>query len=139
VISSLQIWVETSYFKIEDGEDRETSPGRLGRSFANWVAGRLKAYGEPVQQVRGEDWGWCVLLAGKPYRLWVGCGNRAKRIDEWGAFVAAEPKILQRLFRSVDVHPVLERVERHLDAIMHEVPRATAVWKEGGLGTPAFR
>jgi hypothetical protein len=139
VISSLQIWVETSYFKIEAGEDCQTNPRCFGRSFADWIAARLKARGEPVQQVLSEEWGWCVLLAGKPYRLWVGCGNRAERTDEWGTFVAEEPRIYQRLFRSVDVQPVLERVERHLEAIMHEVPRATAVWKEGGLGAPAFR
>ena len=128
--SMSQIWVETSFFKVEPGEDQETNPGIYGRAFAHWLADRLRARGEPVEQVLTEDWGRCVVLARRPYLLWIGCGNRADRIDEWGAFVTAEPGLFQRLFRTVDTRPGVARLHRVLDEIMHEVPHATRVWSE---------
>lgn len=50
-----QIWVETSFFEIEPGEDQETNPGVYGRAFAHWLADRLRSRGEPVEQVLAED------------------------------------------------------------------------------------
>jgi hypothetical protein len=127
-----QIWVETPFFEIESGEDEETNPGVYGRAFAHWLADRLKARGESVEQIVTEDWGWCVILTRKPYLLWIGCGNRADRTDEWGAFVTAEPGIFQRLFRTVDTRPAVAHLHRVLNEIMHEVPHAAKVWSEDG-------
>jgi hypothetical protein len=130
VTSAPQIWVETSFFEIETGEDQETNPGVYGRAFAHWLADRLKARGESVEQIVAEDWGRCLVLTRKPYLLWIGCGNRADRTDEWGAFVTAEPGLLQRLFRTVDPRPAVARLHRMLDEIMRGVPDATRVWSE---------
>jgi hypothetical protein len=135
--SGPQMWVQTSYFKVEPGEDRETNPGRYGRAFANWLAEKLRTYGEPVEEVFGEDWGWCVMVARQPYMLWVGCANRAERTDEWGAFVQAEPSFLQRLFGRIDDRPVVARLSRVLSKIMQEVPNATKVWSEDSLQSTA--
>ncbi len=77
-----------------------------------------------------EDWGRCVILTRKPYLLWIGCGNRADRTDEWGAFVTAEPGLFQRFFRTVDPRSAVARLHQVLDEIMHEVPHATKVWSE---------
>jgi hypothetical protein len=129
-VTSPQIWVETPFFEIEPGEDEETNPGVYGRAFAHWLAERLKARGESVEQIVAEDWGRCLVLTRKPYLLWIGCGNRADRTDEWGAFVTAEPGLVQRLFRTVDPHPAVARLHRMLDEIMRDVPDATRVWSE---------
>ena len=129
-MTSPQIWVETPFFEIEPGEDEETNPGVYGRAFAHWLAERLKARGESVEQIVAEDWGRCLVLTRKPYLLWIGCGNRADRTDEWGAFVTAEPGLVQRLFRTVDPHPAVARLHRMLDEIMRDVPGATRVWSE---------
>ena len=128
--SAQRLWVETPFFEVEPSEDQETNPGVYGRAFARWLADRLRARGEPVEQVLAEDWGRCVVLSRRPYRLWIGCSNRADRVDEWGAFVMAEPGLLQRLFRTADPGPVVARVHRVLDEIMHEVPQAVRVWSE---------
>lgn len=130
VASSPQIWVETSFFGVDSGEDAETNPGVYGRAFANWIAEQLKARGESVEKIVAEDWGRCVVITRKPYLLWIGCGNRAGRTDEWGAFVVAEPGLLQRLSGSVNPRPAVDRLHRVLDEIMHEVPHATGVWSE---------
>lgn len=134
VTPTSQIWVETNFFKVEPGEDEGTNPGRYGRAFANWISERLKVRGETVEQVIPEDWGWCVVLTRKPYLLWIGCGNRADRTDEWGAFVTAEPNVIQRFFRTVDTGPAVARLTKVLKEIMQEVPQAKKVWTEGPAG-----
>jgi hypothetical protein len=128
--SGPQIWIETTYFKPESGEDQESNPGRYGRAFANWLAERFRARGEPVEQVLGADWGWCVMLRRQPYLLYVGCGNRSERTDEWGAFVEAKPGLWQKLFYRVDDRPVVARVHQVLSEIVREVPQVTKVWTE---------
>ena len=122
--------METSFFEIEPDEDAETNPGVYGRAFARWIAERLKERGESVEEIVSEDWGRCVIVTRKPYLLWIGCGNRAGRTDEWGAFVIAEPGLLQRLSGSVDLRTAVDRLHQVLDEIMHEVPQATRVWSE---------
>jgi hypothetical protein len=54
--SGSQIWVETPFSEIESGEDEETNPGVYGRAFTHWLADRLKARGESVDQIVAEDW-----------------------------------------------------------------------------------
>lgn len=131
--SAPHIWVQTSFFQIESGEDEQTNPGIYGRALANWLAEKLKARGEPVQKILSEDWGWCVMLTRKPYPLWIGCSNRDGRTDEWGAFVVAEPNILQRFLGRVDPEPTVARVHKVLQEVMHEVPDATKVWIEENI------
>jgi hypothetical protein len=130
-VSSASIWVSTPFFAIEPGEDQETNPGRYGRAFARWLAEQLAARGEPVQQVVAEDWGWCLILARKPCLLWIGCGNRDDRTDEWCAFVGAEPNLLQRLLCTVDTRPAVARLHVMLNEILQQAPLATEVWSEG--------
>jgi len=128
--SSSQIWVRTSFFHIEQGEDELTNPGRYGRAFSHWLAEQLKTRGEEVQEVLPEDWGWCVMLARKPYMLWVGCGNRNGVTDEWGAFVTAEPSLLQKLFSRTDSESTVNRIHKTLNEIMQHVPEFEKVWIE---------
>jgi hypothetical protein len=124
------IWVETPFFKIEPGEDRDTNPRRYGRAFAHWLAQELAGRGEPFQQIVAEDWGWCVVITRRPFLLSIGCGNRDGRTDQWGAFVIAEPCALQVLLRTVDTRPAVSRLHSILEEVMHKVPQATRVWSE---------
>jgi hypothetical protein len=126
----LQIWAHTSFFRVEPGEDEQTNPGCYGRAFANWVAEKLKGRGESVHEVLAEDWGWCVMLKRRPYLLWIGCSNRGGRTDEWGAFVVAELRVFQRLFRRLDTQPAIDRLQAMLLEIMKEIPGVTKVWVE---------
>jgi len=130
VTSTRPIWVATSFFEVEPGEDQETNPGIYGRAFARWLADRIRARGEPVEQVLAEDWGRCIVLARKPYLLWIGCSNRAGHTDEWGASVAAEPGLLQSLFQTVNPAATVTRLHQMLDEIVREVPQAVRVWME---------
>ena len=125
-----QIWVESDAFPVQPGEDEHTNPGRYGLAFSQWIAGRLRAEGEVVQDVIAEDFGWCVLLGGHPFRLWVGCGNEDESTTRWGAFVVAEPSLSQRLFNRVDTNPALEKTTMQLRKIMKQAPGAVRTWEE---------
>lgn len=82
--------IKSSAFPIEAGEDADTNPGVFGRSLANYLAAQMQERGWSVKGVLPEDFGYCVMLARKPLLLWIGCGNRGGRTDEWIAFAAAE-------------------------------------------------
>lgn len=119
-------FVTTTYFGVESEEDHRTSPGRFGKAFSHWVADRLRERGETVGQVIPEDFGWVVQLQNQPVRFWIGCGNREGSASEWGAYVVAEPSLLQRLLRLVDVRPEVERLSIVLQSILAAVPGGSA-------------
>lgn len=118
--------ITTDFFAVEPGEDSETNPGCYGRALATYLADRLRTRGESVEGVIAEDFGWCVMLSRKPFMLWIGCGNVEDSTTEWLAYVVAEPGLLQRIFRSVDPAPELQRLSALLGEIMQAVPGVTA-------------
>jgi hypothetical protein len=70
-----QVWFTSSFFQVEPGEDEEVNPGIYGKALAHWVADQLRSRKVKVAAVFPEDWGWCVMVEGQPFSLWVGCGN----------------------------------------------------------------
>lgn len=128
MLSTPQIWVRTSFFRIEPGEDRQTNPGRYGKKFANWLQVQLKTHGQSAEDVFPTDWGWCVALIRKPYPVWIGCGSRMGKTDEWGAFVAAEPSLIQRFFIKLDPQPIVGQTYRRLEEVMQRIPELTDIW-----------
>ena len=124
------ICFKTPFFQIEPGEDELTNPNIFGHALAKWLAESLKKRGEPVLEVLSEDWGWCVMLIRKPYRLWIGCGNRYGCIDEWCVFVEAEPNIFQSVFRRIDSGQSVNRIYKILQEIIHEIPDISEIWTE---------
>jgi hypothetical protein len=124
------ICVKTPFFQIELGEEELTNPGIFGHALAKWLAEALKKRGEPVLDVLSEDWGWCILLMKKPYKLWIGCSNKDGCTDEWGAFVVAEPNFFQSLFRRVDSSQDVNRAHKILHEIMQEIPDISEIWTE---------
>ena len=125
-----QVWVESEAFVVQPGEDERTNPGRYGLAFSQWIADQFRAAGVVVQDVIPEDFGWCVLLGGHPFRLWVGCGNEDGSTKDWGAFAVAEPSLSQRLFKRVDTGPALEKTTMQLREFMKRAPGAVRTWEE---------
>jgi hypothetical protein len=130
MISSDTIWARSTFFKPEDGEDQEANPGVYGRTFARWTSERLREAGIEVDEVFGEDWGWCIMLTRRPCRIFVACGHRFGQVDEWGASVVAEPGILQRFRRKADAAPYVQRVYELLLDIMRRSPECGEVHTE---------
>lgn len=106
-------WFTSSLFEAEPGEEVETNPRMYGRQPANWLRPRLSAFGYDVEEVFGEDWGWCVMCQRKPYSLWVACVNlrdyeHAKEGDPpppkerllWNVVPMAEAPFFKSLFGS---------------------------------------
>lgn len=112
-----------------DGEEQETNPGRFGKALAHWLADGLRGRGVLVDRVFAEDFGWVAMVSGKPYPLWLGCGNIEGSKMEWTIFPVAEPSLLQRLFKRVDHSKEIDALHKHLVEIVRTVPRVSnVVW-----------
>lgn len=118
--------ITTTAFKTEAAEDEETSPGRYGRAFAQFIADQLRARGEAVEAVIPEDFGWCVLLSHKPAKRFICCGNREGCVNEWMAFAVVETGLVSRLFGSVNIDAETDRLSRMIADIVREAPGVTA-------------
>ena len=118
--------IQTTAFGILEGEDAATNPGRYGRAFANYVADQFRARGEPVEAVTPEDFGWCVLLAQKPAKKFICCGNRDERTDEWMAFAVVEAGLIGRMFGGVNAAAETNRLSRLLGEVVQGAPGVTA-------------
>lgn len=118
--------ITTTAFQPGAGEDTETNPGVYGRDFAEFIADRLRARGEPVEAVMPEDFGWCVLLSRKPTKKFICCGNREGRVDEWMAFAVVETGLVSRLFGGVNIDAETDRLSRMIAEIVREAPDVSA-------------
>ena len=117
-----QVWFTSSFFRVEPGEDDEVNPGKYGKALAEWVADQLRKRGVAVGEVFPEDWGWCVMVSGQSFSLWVGCGNEDGSKTRWLLFPAAERGISQRLFKTVDTAPALSELKNHIAEIVRTIP-----------------
>jgi hypothetical protein len=70
-----QLWFKSDIFTVEPNEDEETNPFCYGKQLATWVAAKFCAVGYSPEPIIAEDWGWCVMLARKPFLLWIACGS----------------------------------------------------------------
>ena len=100
-------------FPTFPGEDEETNPGVFGKSLAEWFADGLRSRDIPVEEVLAEDFAWLVMVGGEPFRLFIACTSTSdlgKPVEEWQAFVRAEPSIIQRMFKRINTSPATQRV-----------------------------
>jgi hypothetical protein len=75
--------------------------------------------------VTEEDWGWRILLARKPFKLWLGCASYDED-GEWLVFI--EPsKASRRWFRKTDTRPLTEKVATELEIIVKDGGDATGL------------
>jgi hypothetical protein len=114
--------IRTASFPIKAGEDQETNPGVFGRALAEYLTLQIRARGESVEGIIPEDFGYCIMLRRKPFRLWVACGNRGERTDEWIAFAVAEGGLIRRALGTIDPSREVERLSELLGEIMREAP-----------------
>jgi hypothetical protein len=114
--------IKTTAFAIEPGEDAETNPGVFGRSLATYVAEQMRVRGESVEGLIAEDFGWCVMLRRKPLTLWIACGNREGRTEEWIAFAVAEGGLINKLLGKVNPSQEVRRISEMLGDIMQSAP-----------------
>ena len=109
-MSQHQMWFRSTLFDAEAGGPNYAK-APAGRQLADWLRDRLMSEGQAIEAVIPEDWGWCIMVQRKPYRLWIGCG----RVEEdpadaerstgrsptteviWSCYVAAERSILGKL------------------------------------------
>lgn len=124
-------------------EDEETiNPSRWGKRLAEFVRDNLPSYGVETEGVLCEDWGWLVGVVNPAYSLWIGCGpidddsqyQQPKESEgameapqlsgigmvEFSMFVVAEPGLLKRLFRRIDVAPGIARVVAAMESMLQE-------------------
>ncbi|HEY4215188.1 MAG TPA: hypothetical protein VGM84_27195 [Steroidobacteraceae bacterium] len=107
-------WVEPEDFRIDAREDVHAGLGDYGRAFAVSIAERLRVEGEPVLDVVPEDFGHCVILRRRPYLLWIGCAKEYGNTGRWGAFVCAQPNVLQHWMLAVQLRADIARVQARL-------------------------
>ncbi len=107
-------WVEPEDFRVDACEDAEGSPGDYGRGFALCIAKQLRGAGESVLDVVPEDFGQCVILKRRPYLLWIGCAKERGSTGRWGAFVCAQPNLLQQWMLAVQLRADIARVQARL-------------------------
>jgi hypothetical protein len=70
------------------------------------------------------------MISRKPCMLWLGCGNTDGSTTEWSVFPVAEPSLLQRIFKSVDPAPEIEKLKSHLIEFVPLIPGvANVVWE----------
>ena len=122
-----QVTFQTDFFKPIAGEEDATNPDRYGKALAQWLAERLKERGVGVVGIVPEDFGWVVMVSRKPFKLWLGCGNTDGSTNEWSVFPVAEPSMIQRLFRRVNLEPELENLRAHLADLIPLIPGVSNV------------
>lgn len=115
--SSNQIWIKSTSFGVEDGEDSETNKGVYGKALSQWLASKLKENGEQVVDVIAEDWGRCILLIKNP-PTFIGCANRWGETTEWGVFVEVKEGLLRSFFASASAGGEVRRLEALLVKIL---------------------
>jgi hypothetical protein len=130
-VSNPDLWFKSGLFDIAPGEDAATIPRCFGKRLANWLRAKLMEKGYNVEDVIPEDWGWCVMCARKPFKLWVGCGSvwdlqkapegpcPTSKDVTWTCFVAAEKPLLTGLLTRIDptaVPKLFKEIEGLLNA-----------------------
>ncbi len=119
---NVQVTFETDHFRPEPEEEKQTNPGRYGRSLARWLSEQLRARGVEVEGIISEDWGWAVMVSRKPFLLWLGCGNVEGSTTEWMVWPVAEVSLFRRFVKRIDTTPAVDRLWQHVREWVPTVP-----------------
>jgi hypothetical protein len=118
-------------FAVEPGEDGDTNPGIYGKALAAWVADGLRQRGVAVEATIAEDFGRCVMVRQRPYRLWVACANLDGSTTRWQTFIALEQGLMARFFGSANSKIELARLRGHMRSLIQESPDVKEVeWQD---------
>lgn len=134
--------------KYPNEDDEIVNANCWGKRLAEFLRDGLPRFGVQTTGILNEDWGWLVSTKNDAFPLWIGCGPVDDSADEGGeaqasgatvageptefvAFVAAEPGVLQRLFKRVDTKPALERTTDALRRLLESSPDITdMMWSD---------
>lgn len=131
----------STLFQVEPGEDAETNPQVYGKQLAHWLKEKFLGLGYSVDEVIGEDWGYCVMFKRDPFLLWVGCQNvpgKDRQNDPqfvpqpneiiWHCFAVVEvpffylKTILKGLVGQIKTKPALAKLDADLEKILRAEP-----------------
>jgi len=137
-------WFRSDLFHIQSGEDKETNPGCYGKELGNWLCTKFRELGYEVEDLRAEDWGWCVMCYSREFLLWVGCGammtdDFPKNYDPnsppsgndvvWHVFPVVEVPFflvksrLKKLIGKLDTKTPLRKIKNELKEILEQESR----------------
>jgi hypothetical protein len=122
-----QVEFSSSHFAIDPGEDDETNPGVYGRSLASWIAAQLERRGVPVEGLVAEDFGRCVMVRRRSFRLFIVCASADDGGMRWRMFIVLEQGPLSRLLRGAQAQAELARLRQQFRAIVADIPQVTDV------------
>ena len=110
-------------FPPYEGEEEQINPGLWGKRLAEYLCENLSNKGVSVGSIFAEDWGWIVPITGKPFNMWVGCGNYQEYPDD-GFLVFIEPSrpVIKKWFKKIDVSADITELADRLDAILRDDP-----------------
>ncbi len=126
-------WFRSTRFRVEPGEDSDTNPGTFGKQLVAWIAAALRDRGYADAEEVAEDWGWAVVCQGRPFYLYVACGNLLEEIGEngpkrvaddaiiWGAYATADRPLFAR-WRGIDVDTAVARLDAALGEMLRDDP-----------------
>lgn len=118
-------------FPAYDGEEDEINPGIWGRRLAEYLVGKLKEKGIPVEEPIAEDWGYYIPVENKEFRLAICCGHQNGDDDEFLCFTEPSKPTVRKLFKKIDASTQLEKVTESLNEIFTSDPEITDLeWTE---------
>jgi hypothetical protein len=132
--SSRQIYVRSSRFAIEPGEDEQTNPGIYGRALSRWLAEQLPGLGWRVKGCIAEDFGRLVEVDHPKFRLFVACANGHEGDDSWQAFTFVEGGGVFGALAKTEKRQLADRLLRDVERALQADPETQALRADGGDG-----
>ncbi len=105
-------------FPALEWEEEKVNPMVWGKRLADFLYEGLVARGIEIDRPFAEDWGWCLRVRHKPFRLWMGCANYGD--DGFLCFIEPHKARIWRFFRRIDTQNELQVLHEAVDGILVE-------------------
>lgn len=109
-------------FPAYQGEEEQINPGRWGKRLAEYLSEKLRDKGVLVDDIYSEDWGWAIPIKGKPFSMWIGCGNYEEYPDGFLCFIEPSKPVIWKFFKKMDVSKDVLFVSGKIEEILKEDP-----------------
>ena len=119
-MTALRTHVEfrSSAFPAEPGEEARINPGRWGVALARFLHVELAKRGMVASEAIAEDWGYCIPIENRDFKLRVGCGNYQEFPDGFLCFINPSTPFVTKWFRRIDVRTKVTELADTLDEIL---------------------
>ncbi len=115
-----QVEFRSSKFPAYPGEEEEINPGRWGKRLAEYLFEKLRDKGVQVGDIYSEDWGWAIPINGKPFTMWVGCGNYEEYPDGFLCFIEPSKPVIWKFLQRIDVSKDVIFISEKIEEILRE-------------------